>query len=101
METRHDHVGWGWVSGWAAERRARERDREVGGGFHGPGGHQVRAFLHQDMVVCLLENGATKAEVNLVAAAELVRLQRDALQRAMESKLVEAVERLTAQVRTF
>jgi uncharacterized protein YbcI len=49
------------------------------------------------VVVCLLEDGATKAEVNLVAAGrdELVRLQRDALQRAMEDQLVAAIERLT------
>ena len=63
-----------------------------------------RAFLHQDMVVCLLEDGATKAEANLIAAgrSELVRVQRDALQRAMEPQLIAAVQRLTGRtVRTF
>jgi uncharacterized protein YbcI len=53
---------------------------------------------------CLLENGATKAEVNLAAAgkSELVRLQRDAVQRAMEPQLVDAVQRLTGRtVRIF
>jgi uncharacterized protein YbcI len=72
--------------------------------FTGRGATKSRAFLYQDMVVCLLENGATKAEVNLVAAgkSELVRLQRDAIQRAMEPQLVEAVQRLTGRtVRTF
>jgi uncharacterized protein YbcI len=72
--------------------------------FTGRGATKSRAFLYQDMVVCLLENGATKAEVNLVAAgkSELVRLQRDAVQRAMEPQLVEAVERITGRlVRTF
>lgn len=72
--------------------------------FTGRGATRSRAFLHQDMVVCLLENGATKSEVNLVAAgrAELVRQQRDALQRAMESELVATVERLTGRtVRSF
>jgi uncharacterized protein YbcI len=72
--------------------------------FTGRGATRSRAFLHQDMVVCLLEDGATKAEVNLVAAGrdELVRVQRDALQRAMEPQLVAAVERVTGRtVRTF
>jgi uncharacterized protein YbcI len=52
---------------------------------------------HEDVVVCLLEDGVTKAEVHLLAAGrdELVRMQRDALQRVMEAELVAAVERLT------
>ena len=72
--------------------------------FTGRGATRSRAFLHQDIVVCLLEDGATKAESNLVAAGrdELVRVQRDALQRAQEPQLVAAVERLTGRtVRTF
>jgi uncharacterized protein YbcI len=72
--------------------------------FTGRGATKSRAFLHQDVIVCLLEDGATKAEVNLVAAGkdELVRVQRDALQRAMEPQLVAAIERLTGRsVRTF
>ena len=72
--------------------------------FTGRGATRSRAFLYQDMVVCLLENGATKAEANLVAAgrAELVRVQRDALQRAMEPQLIAAVERLSGRaVRTL
>jgi len=72
--------------------------------FTGRGATRSRAFLHQDLVVCVLENGATRAEVNLVAAGrdDLVRLQRDALQRAMEPRLVAAVERLTGRtVRSF
>jgi Na+-translocating membrane potential-generating system (MpsC) len=54
--------------------------------------------------VCLFEDGATRGERNLVAAgrSELVRLQRDALQRAMGPQLIAAVERLTNRnIRTF
>jgi uncharacterized protein YbcI len=72
--------------------------------FTGRGAPRSRAFIDQDVVVCLLEGGATRAEVNLVAAgkAELVRLGRDALQRAMEPELIAAVERITGrEVRSF
>lgn len=72
--------------------------------FTGRGATRSRAFIQQDMVVCLLENGATRGERNLVAAgnAELVRRQRDALQLAMGPLLVSAVERLTNRtVNTF
>jgi uncharacterized protein YbcI len=72
--------------------------------FTGRGAAKSRAFIDQDILVCLLEEAATKTEVNLVAAgkAELVRLTRDELQRAMEPQLVAAVERLTGRkVRTF
>jgi uncharacterized protein YbcI len=72
--------------------------------FTGRGATRSRAFIHQDLLVCLLEDGATKAERNLVAAgkSELVRLQRDALQRALGPQLIAAVERLTnREVRTF
>jgi uncharacterized protein YbcI len=72
--------------------------------FTGRGAQRSRAFIQQDIVVCVLEDGATRAEQNLVAAgkADLVRLQRDALQRAMGPLLIDAVERLThRKVRTF
>jgi uncharacterized protein YbcI len=72
--------------------------------FTGRGATKSRAFVYQDVVVCLLEDGATKAERNLVAAgqAPLVRQSRDAIQRAMEAQLVATVERLTGrQVRSF
>ena len=72
--------------------------------FSGRGAPKSRAFIDQDVVVCLLEDGATKAEVSLLKAGnhELVRRGRDALQRAMESELVEVVERLTGRkVRLF
>jgi uncharacterized protein YbcI len=67
--------------------------------FTGRGATKSRAFVHQDVVVCLLEDGATKAERNLVAAgkSELVRMTRDAIQRAMEEQLVTTVERLTGR----
>ena len=68
--------------------------------FTGRGATRSRAFIHQDLVVCLLEDGATRAERNLVAAGkpELVRLQRDALQRALAPQLIAAVERLTGRI---
>ena len=72
--------------------------------FTGRGATRSRAFVHQDLVVCLLEDGATRAERNLVAAGkpDLVRLQRDALQRALAPQLIAAVERLTCRkVRLF
>jgi uncharacterized protein YbcI len=72
--------------------------------FAGRGAQKSRAFVHQDVVVCVLEDGATVAERSLVAAgkADLVRIQRDALQRAMGPQLIASVERLTGRVvRTF
>jgi uncharacterized protein YbcI len=72
--------------------------------FTGRGAPRSRAFVHQDLVVCVLEDGATRGERNLVAAgkSEMVRHQRDALQHAMASQLIAAVERLTGRtVRTF
>jgi uncharacterized protein YbcI len=72
--------------------------------FTGRGAQRSRAFLHQDVVICVLEDGATNAEKNLAAAgkADLVRVQRDAIQRAMAPQLIAAVERLTYRtVRTF
>jgi uncharacterized protein YbcI len=72
--------------------------------FTGRGSEKSRAFIAGDVVVCLLENGATRAEQSIAAAggADVVRLGRDILQRAMEDQLVAAVERLTGRkVRTF
>jgi uncharacterized protein YbcI len=72
--------------------------------FTGRGAQRSRAFLHQDVVICVLEDAASNAEKNLVAdgKADLVRLQRDALQHAMAPQLITAVERLTRRrVRMF
>ncbi len=72
--------------------------------FTGRGATKSRAFIQQEVVVCVFEDGATRAERNLVAAgkSELVRIQRDALQRAIGPQLIAAVERLTGRtVRTF
>jgi uncharacterized protein YbcI len=72
--------------------------------FTGRGAQRSRAFLHQDVVICLLEDGASNAEKNLVAAgkADLVRLQRDAVQRVIAPQLIATVERLTNRtVRSF
>ena len=91
------------ASGQLAVTIANELGRMISD-FVGRGANKSRAFVHNDVVVLLLEDGATRAEVNLVAAgqAELVRRQRDALQRAMEDQLVAAVERITGRtVRTF
>lgn len=67
--------------------------------FTGRGATRSRAFVSHDVVVCLLEDGATKAERHLVEAGhdELVRRGRDALKRALESQLVAAVERLSGR----
>ena len=67
--------------------------------FTGRGANKSRAFVHDDVVVCLLEGGATIGERNLVEAGkgELVREQRDAVQRLMEVQLREAIERLTGR----
>ena len=72
--------------------------------FTGRGATRSRAFIDHDVVVCLLEDGATKAEVNLVAAgkSEFVRRGRDTLQRALEPQLIDAVQRITGRtVRMF
>jgi hypothetical protein len=56
------------------------------------------------LVCCILEDSAANAERNLAAGgrAELVRLQRDAIQRLMGPQLIAAVERLTQRsVRSF
>lgn len=72
--------------------------------FTGRGPTRSRAFLHGDVVVCLLEDGATKAEQNLIASGReiAVRELRDSVQRATEHELVDAVEALTGRrVLTF
>jgi uncharacterized protein YbcI len=102
MESAHSEDG-GMSAGKLNAAIANEVSKLIAG-FAGRGATKSRAFINDDVVVCLLEDGATRAEVNLVAAgkADLVRLQRDALQRAMEDQLVAAVERLTERkVQTF
>ena len=72
--------------------------------FTGRGSEKSRAFIAGDVVVRLLENGATRGEQNIAAAgrADVVRLGRDILRRALEDQLAGAVERLTGRkVRTF
>jgi uncharacterized protein YbcI len=72
--------------------------------FTGRGSEKSRAFITGDVVVCLLENGATTGEQNIAAAgrADVVRLGRNILQRAMEDQLVAAVATFTGRkVRTF
>jgi uncharacterized protein YbcI len=56
----------------------------------------ARAFVDPDVVVCQLEDAATKAERKLLAAGEgeFVREQRDAL---IKEQLVAVVERLTGR----
>jgi uncharacterized protein YbcI len=96
-------AGSSLASGRLAAAIANELGKMISD-FVGRGATKSRAFIHDDLVVLLLEDGATRAEVNLVAAGrpELVREQRDVLQRAMEAQLVAAIERLTGRkVRTF
>src|SRR5207302_7370112 len=72
--------------------------------FTGRGAQRSRAFLNQDLVVCVLEDSATNGEKNLAAVgkADIVRHGRDALQHAMAPQLIAAVERLTHRtVRSF
>jgi uncharacterized protein YbcI len=72
--------------------------------FTGRGATRSRAYVMQDLVVGVFEDGATRAEQSLVSAgkADLVRLQRDVLQRAVGPELIAAVERLTHRtVRLF
>jgi uncharacterized protein YbcI len=72
--------------------------------FSGRGATRSRAYVMQDLVVGVFEDGATRAEQSLVSAgkADLVRLQRDILQRAVGPQLIAAVERLTHRtVRVF
>jgi uncharacterized protein YbcI len=70
--------------------------------FTGRGPTKSRAFVHQDVVVCLFADSMTKAERNLVAAGkdDVVRQVRDSAQRTMETELVGAVERLTERTVT-
>ncbi len=65
----------------------------------GRGPTKSRAFVHDDLVVCLLEQGMTKAETKLVAAGEeqTVNEMRSTFQRVMREELVAAVERLTGR----
>ena len=67
--------------------------------FTGRGANKSRAFIHDDVVVCLLEESMTKGEKSLLAAGrdDTVRLLRDTLQRTMEDELVATVERLTGR----
>jgi uncharacterized protein YbcI len=72
--------------------------------FTGRGATRSRVYVMPDLVVGVFEDGATRAEQNLVSAgkADLVRQQRDALQRAVGPQLIAAVERLTHRtVRVF
>jgi uncharacterized protein YbcI len=92
------------LSGGALNAALANEIGKLAADFTGRGATRSRAFLHQDLVVCLLQDGGTRAERNLVAAgkADLVRHQRDALQHAMAPQLIAAVERLTGRtVRTF
>jgi uncharacterized protein YbcI len=73
-------------------------------GFTGHGPTRSRAFVHGDVVVCLLEDCMTKAERNLVASGspELVSQMRQRVQAATASDLIVAVERVTGRtVDTF
>jgi hypothetical protein len=76
------------------ECRAWDKIRSCGGG---PWGGAALACTRISLGVC--EDGATRAEQNLVAGvkSDLVRFRRGALHRAMAPQLVAAVERLTSR----
>jgi uncharacterized protein YbcI len=65
----------------------------------GRGPTRSRAFIHDDVVVCLLEQGMTKAEKKLVASGEedTVNHTHGTFQRVMEDEMVAVVERLTGR----
>jgi uncharacterized protein YbcI len=67
--------------------------------FTGRGATRSRAFVHGDVVVCLFEESMTKVERNLVASGkdDVVRQLRDGFQRASETELIAAVERVTGR----
>jgi uncharacterized protein YbcI len=67
--------------------------------FTGRGPTRSRAFVHDDVVVCLLEQSMTKGENKLVAAGrqETVNRMRETFQQVMGDELVAAVERLTGR----
>jgi uncharacterized protein YbcI len=72
--------------------------------YTGRGATRSRAFVHDDMVVCLLEQGMTKGEAKLIDAGETesVNTIRATFQKVMEDELVATVERLTGRaVRSF
>jgi uncharacterized protein YbcI len=72
--------------------------------FTGRGATRSRAYVMPDLIVGVFEDGATRAEQSLVSAGrgDLVRLQRDVLQRAVGPQLIACVERLTNRtVRAF
>ena len=97
-------VSQGRLSGGALNAAIANELGKLIADFTGRGATRSRAIVQQDLVVCVLEDSATRAEQTLVTAgkADLVRLQRDALQRAMGPQLIAAVERLTGRrVRTF
>jgi uncharacterized protein YbcI len=98
MEMEAEMPGTGEpLSGGALNAALANEISKLVANFTGRGATKSRAFIDQDVVVCLLEDGATRGERNLVAAgsAQLVRWQRDAMQRAMASQLIAAVEHLT------
>lgn len=68
-------------------------------GFTGHGPTRSRAFVHGDVVVCLLEDCQTKGERNLVDTGqpELVSQLREGFQRGAGPAMIAAVERLTGR----
>ena len=57
-----------WPTGGALNAALANELGKLIADFTGRGATRSRAFLHQDLVVCVLEDGATRAEGNLVAA---------------------------------
>jgi uncharacterized protein YbcI len=67
--------------------------------FYGKGPTKARTYLVEDLVVCVLGGGYTQADRTLLATGreELVDEQRHALQEALESEFVGAIEALVGR----
>src|SRR5436190_23913774 len=67
--------------------------------YYGKGPTRARSYLLDDMLVCMLRGGMTRAEETLVerGRADLVIRQRHEFQDAVREEFVSAVETLTGR----
>jgi uncharacterized protein YbcI len=67
--------------------------------YFGKGPTKARSYLLDDMLVCVLRGGMTRAEQTLIDSgrAELVTKQRHEFQEAVRHEFVEAVETLVGK----
>lgn len=66
----------------------------------GKGPERAKTYVHEDLIVCLLEGGYSRSEATLQQAGrgDVVQESRDALQDAIESDMRAEVERITGRV---